>query len=61
MQRYMYEGIMKYYNQNNNAVVFIEGEISTGKTTTAYLLAKELKTTFVDNKWEISLPSRSRI
>lgn len=45
----LYEKCIKYYNKHNSAVVFVEGPIGTGKTCFAYLLANELKASFVDS------------
>lgn len=42
-QEKLYENIMKFYNKNNYAKIFISGEIGKGKTYFSYLLAKYLK------------------
>lgn len=48
MQLNVFEKIMKFYNENNYASVFISGPIGVGKTWGVYLMANELGAIIVD-------------
>lgn len=48
MQAHIFRKTMEFYNENNYAVVFVDGPVGVGKTCFAYLMANELGATFVD-------------